>query len=246
MSIGNKIIRHEKVSSTNTIAAEFLRNGDTTEGMVITSLWQEAGKGQQGNSWESEPGKNLLMSVILYPTMVLPEMQFDICRIISLGVFDTLIKRVDSVSIKWPNDIYVKSDKIAGILIENTIMGNSINSSIAGIGLNINQAVFRSNAPNPTSLKIISGNEYDIEIILKDLCGCIEGRYNMLKHGKRKIISDDYKKALFRLGQWNNFRDKEGEFTGCIEDVRESGLLVVKKKNGKTEEYAFKEIEYIL
>jgi len=246
MLIGIERIRHEKVSSTNTVAAEILRNGNAPEGTVITSLWQEAGKGQQGNSWESEPGKNLLMSAILYPTMILPEMQFDICRIVSLGVFDTLIKKVDSVSIKWPNDIYVKSDKIAGILIENTIMGNSINSSVAGIGLNINQDVFRGNAPNPTSLKIISGNEYDIEIILKDLCGCIENRYNMLKQGKRKIVSEDYKKALFRLGQWDSYRDKDGEFTGCIEDVRESGLLVVKKKNGKTEEYAFKEIEYIL
>jgi len=246
MSIGSEIIRFEKVSSTNVVAIELIKSGNIKEGTVVTSQFQDSGRGQTGNKWESEPGKNLLFTIILFPTMIKPELQFDLSRVVSLGVFDTLSKKISGVSIKWPNDIYVKSDKIAGILIENSILGNSITNSIAGIGLNVNQDVFRSDAPNPVSLKIITGNEYDITEILKELCENIESRYNMLKKGKRKSISSDYTKALFRKGLWCNFRDKNGVFTGCIEDVRESGLLAVKKKNGRIAEYAFKEIEFIL
>jgi len=246
MIIGSKILQHEKVSSTNSVAAELLKSERQAEGTIIKASWQESGRGQQGNKWESEPGKNLLISIILYPIMIRAEEQFDICRIISLGVYDTLKCITSDVRIKWPNDIYVKNDKIAGILIENSLMGNSINSSIAGIGLNVNQDRFFSDAPNPVSLKMVTGREYDPEHLLEDLCKHTDSRYNMLKEGFHKKLAADYIDALYRFGQWNTFRDKNGEFTGRIKNVRDSGLLVVENENGKRKEYAFKEIEYII
>lgn len=246
MIIGSEIIRHEKVSSTNSLAAELIRCGRQPEGTIVKASWQGSGRGQQGNKWESEPGKNLLISIILYPEMIKAEEQFYICRTISLGVYDTLNRKTRDVSIKWPNDIYVKNDKIAGILIENSIMGNSISSSIAGIGINVNQEHFFGDAPNPVSLKMITGTEYDPELLLKELCEDIDLRYNMLRQGHWKKLSSDYLNAMFRFGVWNNFSDNEGEFGGMIEDVRPSGMLVVRKKDGMRKEYAFKEIRFII
>jgi BirA family transcriptional regulator, biotin operon repressor / biotin---[acetyl-CoA-carboxylase] ligase len=244
MIIGSNIIEHEKVSSTNSVAATLCREGDLPEGTVITARWQESGRGQQGNKWESEPGKNLLFSIILYPTSVKAWDQFYILKVIALGVYDALGTIIKDVKIKWPNDIYVKDDKIAGILIENSIMGSSVKNSIAGIGINVNQQFFLSDAPNPVSLKMITGENSDLTLLLKEVCKAIDLRYNELKKGNRESLTMDYKNSLYRYCRWHSFTDDEGDFTGMIEDVTESGLLVVRKKDGSIKEYAFKEVKY--
>ena len=246
MIIGSNIIRHEKVSSTNSVAAVMCREGNLPEGTVITAEWQESGKGQQGNTWESAPAKNLLFSIILYPTSIKADGQFYILQVIALGVYDALAGLTGDVKIKWPNDIYVRDDKIAGILIENSVMGNSIKNSIAGIGINVNQDKFLSDAPNPVSLKIITGSDYDRDLIFRSVCQKIEARYEMLKSGKKESLMADYKGALYRMLRWHRFRDSGGEFTGMIEDVTPSGLLVVRRKEGIVKQYAFKEIEYLI
>jgi BirA family transcriptional regulator, biotin operon repressor / biotin---[acetyl-CoA-carboxylase] ligase len=125
-------------------------------------------------------------------------------------------------------------------------MGNSISSSVAGIGLNVNQERFFGDAPNPVSLKMITGKEHDAELLLEDLCKDIDLRYDMLIQGNRKKLSSDYINALYRFGLWNKFSDKDGEFTGMIEDVQPSGMLVVRNKEGRRKEYAFKEIRFII
>lgn len=246
MIIGSNIIKHEKVSSTNTLAAVLCREGNLPEGTVITAEWQENGKGQQGNTWESAPGKNLLFSVILYPSSIKADEQFYILQVIALGVYDAISEFTGEVKIKWPNDIYVRDDKIAGILIENSVMGNSIKNSVAGIGININQDRFLSDAPNPVSLKMITGSEHDRERIFRQVCQKTDARYEMLKAGKKEALMADYKGALYRMLRWHRFRDYSGEFSGMIEDVTSSGLLVVRKKEGTVKQYAFKEIEYVI
>jgi len=244
MIIGSNIIEHEKVSSTNSVAAALCREGDLPEGTVITAKWQERGRGQQGNKWESEPGKNLLFSIILYPTSIKAWDQFYILKVIALGVYDAISAFTKDVKIKWPNDIYVKDDKIAGILIENSVMGNSLKNSIAGIGINVNQEVFFSDAPNPVSLRMVTGTNCDLDLLLKNVCESIEIRYNALNNGYRNALTRDYKNALYRYCRWHDFTDAEGKFTGMIEDVTESGLLVIRKKDGIIKEYAFKEVQY--
>ena len=246
MSIGSDVRHFEKVSSTNTVAASMIREKRPEEGTVITASFQEGGRGQAGNTWESETGKNLLMSVILYPVMVKPADQFIISQFVSLAVCDVVRMHTQDVSIKWPNDIYVSNDKIAGILIEHGIMGNTLASSVAGIGLNINQAVFTGDAVNPISLCMLTGKSHDIDTIASDLINSLDRRYRMVTAGDTLKLEKEYHSALFRRGEWHRFIDSGGEFEGMIDTVGSDGILTVNKRHGGSGKYAFKEIDYIL
>ncbi|HAX93744.1 MAG TPA: biotin--[acetyl-CoA-carboxylase] ligase [Bacteroidales bacterium] len=246
MIIGSEIIFLQSAESTNTTASEYLKSGKAREGLVIRAAYQSSGKGQQGNRWESEEGKNLLFSVILFPTMVNPEDQFLISGFISLGITDFLKTMISDCKIKWPNDIYAGNDKIAGILIENSISGRTLTSSVAGIGLNINQAVFPDRIPNPVSLKVITGKDHDTTGCLEGLLKCLDKRYKMVITGDRDQIRNDYTGSLYRLNEWHEFRSGEEIFSGRILSVGDSGLLMVENKAGQTREFAFKEIEFIL
>jgi len=246
MIIGS-VIRHlEKVSSTNDLASAMLRDEKPSEGTVITAAFQEGGRGQKGNSWESEPGKNLLMSVILYPSMVRPENQFVISRMVSLAVCDLLRTEIPDVKIKWPNDIYVSDDKIAGILIEHSIMGSTISSSVAGIGLNVNQTEFAGTLVNPVSLAQVTGREHDLSVITGELLRLLDIRYAMVIGGRTDELAEAYHNSLYRRGEWHRYTDHNGIFRGMIESVEPGGLLMVRKEKGQVRGYAFREIDYIL
>jgi len=246
MIIGSKIIFLENLPSTNTYAGKLLRKGNTQEGTIIHTNYQSDGRGQMGNGWESEDGKNLLMSIILNPSTINPADQFIISMAVSLGICDFLNRYINGLSIKWPNDIYVKNDKIAGILIENTILGEKLEYSVAGIGLNINQEKFLSNAPNPVSLKLITGSEYDLGACISQLSADLDKRYKQVISEEFAQMKMDYTGKLFRLNSWYNFRDQEAVFIGRIISVADNGRLKVEKKSGSVKEYYFKEVEYIL
>jgi BirA family transcriptional regulator, biotin operon repressor / biotin---[acetyl-CoA-carboxylase] ligase len=246
MIIGSNIIFIGNLPSTNTYAGQLIRTGNIQEGTIIHTNYQSAGRGQVGNSWESEDGKNLLMSIILNPATINPADQFIISMAVSLGICDFLNRYTDGCSIKWPNDIYVKNDKIAGILIENTIIGDKLEYCVAGIGLNLNQQKFMSNAPNPVSLKLITGSEYDPEKCLSQLSADLDLRYKQVISEEFAQIKMDYTLKLFRLNNWFNFRDQEAVFVGKIVSVADNGRLKVERKSGSVKEYYFKEIEYIL
>jgi BirA family biotin operon repressor/biotin-[acetyl-CoA-carboxylase] ligase len=246
MIIGSHVRHYEKVSSTNTVASALIRDESPPEGTVITASFQESGRGQVGNIWESEPGKNLLMSVILYPFMIKPEEQFVISQMISLAVLDLVSMYTTEARIKWPNDIYAGDDKIAGILIENSIMGEKLVSSVAGIGLNVNQKLFRSGAPNPVSLAGITGRTHDLSLITRQLFSSLDSRYRLITKGKQSFPGREYHAVLYRCGEWHLYADDSGEFEGRIDGVRPDGVLVMSRKNGIIREYAFKEVDYIL
>ena len=158
MIIGSKLLFFENLPSTNSHAASLLRDNKVSEGAVIYTNYQSAGRGQGGNKWESEENKNLLISIVLFPSMISPADQFLLSMAVSLGICDFLDRYISAISIKWPNDIYVKNDKIAGILIENSIMGDHIENTIAGIGININQEKFMSDAPESCFVDQCDGN----------------------------------------------------------------------------------------
>jgi BirA family transcriptional regulator, biotin operon repressor / biotin---[acetyl-CoA-carboxylase] ligase len=245
MIIGSNLIFLKNLTSTNTHAALILKNSEVPEGTIVYTNYQSAGRGQAGNSWESEDGKNLLVSAIIYPSMVSPAGQFLISMAFSLGIREFLREYIPDCKIKWPNDIYAWDDKIAGILIENSILDNKIQCTIAGIGLNINQEKFISDAPNPVSLKILTGIEYDLEICLRKLALSLDKRYRQLIREEYANIKDEYVKNLYRAGEWQLYRDLNGIFTGKIISVDGSGLLLVEKEDGKVNGYAFKEISFI-
>jgi BirA family transcriptional regulator, biotin operon repressor / biotin---[acetyl-CoA-carboxylase] ligase len=245
MIIGSKYIFRENLSSTNTHAATLLKNNPVQEGTIVYTNYQTAGRGQPGNSWESENGKNLLISLILYPMMVKPSDQFIISKIISIAICDFLRQHISDVSIKWPNDIYAKNDKIAGILIEASLIREEIEYVIAGIGLNINQKKFISQAPNPVSLNIITGINYDIEECMKSLASNIDRRYKQLLQGKWSEIDDEYLDNLYRIREWCDFRDANGSFEGRIISVNPSGRLQIEDHKGRIYEYGYKEVSFL-
>ncbi len=245
MILGSSLYFFKTLTSTNSIATDLLRKNELPEGSVIYTDFQTAGKGQLGKKWESEEGKNLLFSIILYPSSVSPTEQFLLSMTISLGLCDFIYKYYAGSKIKWPNDIYVKDDKIAGILIENSIMDDKIETSVAGIGFNINQEKFPPEIPNPVSLKLLTGKEYDTSRCLKELLSDLDSRYKQLLYGDRKRLHSEYIDNLYRFNEYNVFRAEEGDFTGRIIDISLSGLLRIETKNGKIREFSFREIDFL-
>lgn len=246
MIIGSKIIFRENLPSTNTYIGKLLRDETLPEGTIVHTNYQSAGRGQSGNRWESEDGKNLLISILIFPSMIKPVNQFVISMAISLGICDFLNSQIPGCTIKWPNDIYFNNDKIAGILIENSIMHDQIESTIVGIGININQVIFLSDASNPVSLKLITGISYDLTKCLNQLTSDLDKRYKQVISESFELIRNEYFSKLYRRNEWFNYSDQEGIFSGRIISVTEAGRLQIEKESGLSEDYSFKEIEFIL
>ena len=246
--IGQNIINKESVESTNNYAVELIKTINPAEGTVVLTNNQTNGRGQGGNFWESEPFMNLTFSIIFHPKFIAPSNQFNFNKAISLGIIDYLQTQISEipVKIKWPNDIYVGNKKIAGILIENTITGNEFSSSVAGIGLNVNQTIFKSNAPNPISLKMILNNDFSIFDVLQGICINIEKRYLDLKSRKIKKINSDYLSNLYLYQEFSNYKYKNKSIKAKITGVSEFGELELIDIKGKKLKCMFKEIDLIL
>jgi BirA family transcriptional regulator, biotin operon repressor / biotin---[acetyl-CoA-carboxylase] ligase len=245
MIIGSNILFLKNLPSTNSHALDLLKNSKLPEGTILYTNYQSAGKGYSGNKWESEDGKNLLISIIIYPSFIKPEDQFLISMTVSLGVCDFLMRFIPDCSIKWPNDIWVNNDKIAGLLLESSLADNKIEFTVVGIGLNINQKKFLSNTPNPVSLNQLTGEIYDLPSSLEILSADLDKRYKQLIGGNYGEIKRDYVSKLYRLKEWHEFRDKKGKFTGQILTVGDYGRLIIGRQNGEISEYSFKETEFI-
>jgi BirA family transcriptional regulator, biotin operon repressor / biotin---[acetyl-CoA-carboxylase] ligase len=246
MIIGSRQIFIKNLPSTNTYILQLLKNNELPEGTIVTTDYQTAGKGQSGNGWESEEGKNLLISILLFPSTIKPDEQFLISIAISLGICDFLKRYIPACTIKWPNDIYVNNDKIAGILIENTIMGDKIENTVAGIGLNINQCKFISDAPNPVSLSLLTEKNFDLGLCLEQLASDIDKRYKQLLSENFALIRSDYSSQLYRRDEWCRYRTQSGEFTARSLGVTDKGNLLIERQNGNISSYMFKEIDFII
>jgi BirA family transcriptional regulator, biotin operon repressor / biotin---[acetyl-CoA-carboxylase] ligase len=243
--IGNKIIKLITVDSTNNYATAHLFAENWTEGTIVQALYQNNGKGQLGNYWESEHEKNLLCSVVLQPRFLPVQKQFLISKVVSLSVSEVVQKYVEGVKIKWPNDIYVGSRKVAGILIENSIMGNAIEYSVVGIGLNVNQQVFTSPAPNPVSLVQITNKAILVEDVLNELIESLDRWYGLLAGGYTEPIDRAYEGQLYQYRKPCLYRDKGGDFSGTLLGVNAIGQLIIQPNEGKKREYHFKEVSFL-
>jgi BirA family biotin operon repressor/biotin-[acetyl-CoA-carboxylase] ligase len=243
--IGNRIVRLEVTDSTNNYAKQQIREKGLSEGTVFLAYEQTAGRGQLKNSWESEPGQNLIFSIVLCPDFLEIRRQFMLSKAVTLGIYKALNKHVDSLKIKWPNDIYVGNQKLGGILIENSIMNGLLRSSVVGIGLNVNQTIFYSEAPNPVSLRMLTNQHYDCEIILSEILSGINWYYALLREGKEEIIDQEFESVLYRLNEKYFYKAKEDVFEGEIIGVNEIGQLLIRKIDGKVLEFHFKEVEFL-
>ena len=239
----------KELTSTNDYLAELCKQGKAEEFHTVIAEMQTSGKGQRGNSWESEPGKNLTFSIVLYPTAIEANKQFYLSMLASIALIDTLTDYTDGFSIKWPNDIYWKDQKIAGILIENMLEGKYISQCIVGIGLNVNQTVFHSSAPNPISLSQIIGKKIDREELFKKILHTIFAGYQAMEDnfpGIQKAISTLYRKKLYRRTGFHRYQDKQGYFMAEFHQIDPDGHLYLKDELGNIRRYAFKEVSFIL
>lgn len=240
----------EHCPSTNT---ELASRTDAAAGTVLRARAQSAGRGQRGNSWESEPGRNLTFSLLLRPEAIPASRQFELSMLVSLGIVRTLAGHGIPASIKWPNDIYAGDDgKICGILIENTVSGNKIERSVIGVGLNVNQKEFLSDAPNPLSMRQLLGRETELEPLLEEICCNIIGEVEAYEAAPcTEALSARYKAALWRAdGLTHPFRDTATgeEFRAAIADVGADGTLSLAPEapDARIREYLFKEVEFLL
>lgn len=253
-----------RTNSTNTLLKELLAKSEWPEGEeFLYAGYQTAGRGQTGNGWESEEGKNLLCSILVErqkTAAIKEENPFYLNVTVSVAVHrllsQELMAKSQQLTVKWPNDIYWQDKKMAGILIENAIIGNEVKYSIAGIGLNINQTEWKSDAPNPVSLKQITGKEYNID-----------ERMEALAHAIREVLSEPeeevwayYKAHLYRKdGFWpfvertvstqptmNADKLTEGQFMARIADILPTGEIVLEDPEGIRKKYHFKEIRFVV
>ena len=238
------IIRVRQTLSTNAHLLQLSNVEDLTEGTLVVTDHQTQGRGHGDNSWESEPGANLTFSIILYPLSVEASRQFILSKAISLAVCDFVSQFVPEVSVKWPNDVYVGERKITGILIENFVGGAYLTKTIAGIGLNINQENFMSNAPNPVSLRQLTGKTYPLENCLQDLHTHIAVRYQMITENAGKLDAD-YLRHLYRFGRLSRFSAGGILFDATITGVNDCGMLEMTTDDGKRKTFGFKEVIFI-
>ena len=202
-----------------------------TDCLVITADQQENGRGQQNKTWESQPGKNLLMSVLLKPACT-PKNQFHICRLTSIAVAELLIKKlnIEKIAIKWSNDIYAGSKKIAGILIEHSIQAEQIKYSIVGIGLNVNQANFPQNIPNPTSIFLQKNTAIQPQFCMNEIIQAIK----QLSNENPKLLETKYEQLLYKKDQNASFiipKISNQPINAKIRGVTQTGLLHIETEN---------------
>lgn len=231
-----EVVHIDETDSTNRWLREKGR-----EDMVVVADYQTAGRGCGTNRWESERGQNLTFSMLLHPTELPARRQFHITEVVSVALCETLERYIkNKVEVKWPNDIYVGDRKICGMLIENRLHGSTIVDSIVGIGLNVNQREFHSDAPNPVSLWQLTGRETDRDELLHVFLQTIDAV------SACETASIDYRKRLFRQTGTHEFKDEDGTFTATIVGVLDDGHLVLDDTLGRRRTYAFKEVQFVI
>ena len=247
-----KVIHIEETDSTNRWMKEmklgdgsFVTSRDVTKEpspcYIVVAEYQTAGKGCGSNSWESERGKNLTFSMLIHPEGLPANEQFHITEVVSVALCETLENYIEKkAEIKWPNDIYVDGKKICGILIENRLQGSAIKDCIIGIGLNVNQREFLSDAPNPVSLYQLTKQETNRDTLLNRFLKAFERTL----HSKTTCF--DYRERLFRKGKEGLYEDKTGCFTARLMDVLPDGRLLLVDNEDQKRIYAFKEVQFII
>lgn len=236
--------------STSTYIAD--NAASLPSGYVVETPCQTAGRGQRGNSWESEPGKNITFSMIMRMPGFAARRQFRISEAVSLAIIETVMRHTGvACSVKWPNDIYAGDRKLCGILISHSLAGDTISYSIIGAGININQTCFLSDAPNPVSAAILTGREYDVGLILRDTAAAIEASLCRLASdpGYEQQVHERYMDCLWRAdGTPHPFQDAADgtEFLATVYAVEPLGHLVLRQHPcGTLRRYAFKEVVWL-
>ena len=248
-TIGLPFIELDEIDSTNNYAFDKLQANMAAHGTTIFAHNQTAGKGQRGKSWNSEPGANIIMSVLLDTSSLSTVQQFPLSIAMALGVHDFFSKYAgDECKIKWPNDLYWRDRKAGGILIENLITSHlteigSWQWAVVGIGININQTLFSKQLTNPVSLKQITGKDFNVVTLARELCNSLEYRFQQLIKRKTKEQLQQYNHNLYKRDESVRLKKENAAFNCTIEGVNKNGELLV--KGTRKENYTFGEVKWI-
>lgn len=238
-----KIIRLKEIDSTNRFLRE-LKDEPEDEMVVAVADFQTAGKGQGSHTWESEPGKNLLFSIKVHPRWVPVRQQFLLSMAGAIAIKEALETYVDGITLKWPNDVYWNDKKISGTLIETSIDSKGIKTCIFGIGINVNQEAFHSDAPNPVSLRQILGHEVDRDELLQKVIDGFKRYCELLRRADYMDVSGIYHLSLYRRKGFYRYEDVDGEFEGAFVEVEDDGHLILHDKQGVIRSYSFGEVKF--
>ena len=238
-----KIIRLKEIDSTNRFLRE-LKDEQENEMVVAVADFQTAGKGQGSHTWESEAGKNLLFSIKVHPRWVPVRQQFLLSMAGAIAIKEALETYVDGITLKWPNDVYWNDKKISGTLIETSIDSKGIKTCIFGIGINVNQEAFHSDAPNPVSLRQILGHEVDKDELLQKVIEGFRRYYELLRRADYMDVSGIYHLSLYRRKGFHRYEDAYGDFEGAFVEVEDDGHLILHDKQGVIRSYSFGEVKF--
>ena len=238
-----KIIRLKEIDSTNRFLRE-LKDEQEDEMVVAVADFQTAGKGQGSHTWESEAGKNLLFSIKVHPRWVPVRQQVLLSMAGAIAIKEALETYVDGITLKWPNDVYWNDKKISGTLIETSIDSKGIKTCIFGIGINVNQEAFHSDAPNPVSLRQILGHEVDKDELLQKVIGGFRRYYELLRRADYMDVSGIYHLSLYRRKGFHRYEDADGDFEGAFVEVEDDGHLILHDKQGVIRSYSFGEVKF--
>lgn len=241
----------DEVTSTNDFLMNY-RPFQERHITLVTAEFQTAGRGSGQNHWESQRGKNLLFSLLTHPRHILAERMFVLSEVLALAIQAAMrpspIMGGDGggLLIKWPNDIYYGDQKLCGMLIENELRGTVVERCVMGVGVNVNQTEFASDAPNPISLAQILGHEIERRFVLERVMEYFTRYYSWTEQGRADELHQMYLGHLYGKDEKRHFIDKEGEFQGTIVDVEPTGHLIIVDEKGKKRRYAFKEVQYVI
>ena len=245
------IIRLATVDSTNRYmrdnASELWSKHGESGFVVVTAGHQTAGRGQRGNTWNSNAGENLLFSILVRPGETLEvSKQFLLSQAVALSIHDAMKCHGIDTQLKWPNDIYAGSRKLAGILLELDYSGAFVEQAIIGIGLNVNQEGFPPMDRVPVSMKMLWKRDFILDDVLATILDLFEHYYTEMRFGNRDAIAAEYKRVLLGMNERHTFIDRDGHFDAVIQDVESDGHLILRRNDGSTGRYAFKEVEMVL
>lgn len=239
--IGKNLVFLPSCHSTNQVAYDIIGKERVSDGTLVITSNQTAGRGQMGNSWEAAPNLNLTFSLIFHPRFLRANEQFLLNMAVSLAITDWLSAHTSFCKIKWPNDIFWKDKKLGGILIQNMLRGGQLEHTIVGIGMNINQKKF--SVPSATSLTEVTGETFVLSELLDELAMHMEHRYLQLRGGGAGI-HQEYLSRLYRFDQEHLFEDN-GYFKATIVDVEPTGSLILQTAEGRRS-YQFKEVSFVI
>lgn len=226
-TIGSQFTQLSVVDSTNIYAMKQLQANLAGHGSAFFALEQTAGKGQRGRKWQANPWENILLSVVLDSSFLVISQQFHLSLVVALATYDFLERYIpEGLRIKWPNDIYWNDRKTGGILLETSLSGNKWQWTVAGIGININQVQFPDLNKKAVSLKQITGKTHDPVLLAKELCSCIDQRYQQLKKQGFLPLLADYRERLYKRGEWVRLKKDNVAGKYLIQSVSEQGELI--------------------